>query len=138
MPISQFDGLHIWTRYQSQYSLYVTSIARWDGTIVIKKKLPVEIAHCERKANDGCYYDISKPIKIPEITKIGIWHHVEITTQDDSKGSAAVKITLLIDGQKIIEGFDAGIRGPVYKTGSAGVRGDNTEFYFKNFIVDKL
>ncbi len=35
-PAESWDGVHIFLRYQSQYSLYYASIVRRDGTVVIK------------------------------------------------------------------------------------------------------
>ena len=61
-----------------------------------------------------------------------------LSSLGDTFTHTSVKITLYIDSQKITEGVDGNVRGPIYKTGAAGVRGDNTEFYFKNFSIDKL
>ncbi|HEY5668074.1 MAG TPA: hypothetical protein VIR03_02800 [Candidatus Saccharimonadales bacterium] len=131
-PVNSYDGLHIWVRYQSQYALYSVTVSRWDGTVDIKKKVPVAIAHCDRPANDGCYYDLVAQIKRPDLAQGKAWHHADIMTTDDAKG--AVHILLKIDGAVVLSAVDAA-PGPAYHTGAVGVRGDNTEFYFKNFTV---
>ncbi len=132
---NSYDGLHIWVRYQSQYALYAVSISRWDGNLAIKKKVPVEIAHCSDPSNEGCYYDLVSQVNRPDLTKSAVWHHADITTEDRSDGKLQIK--LVIDGQTALEATDGGEHDSVYHTGAVGVRGDNTEFYFKNFLVKK-
>ena len=46
-----YDGLHAYIRYQSEQALYAVSFGRWDGRIVIKKKVP------GGPSNGGTYYD---------------------------------------------------------------------------------
>lgn len=130
-----YDGIHIWVGYQSQYALYAATIFRWDTNLVIKKKIPIEQSQCSDPSNQGCYYYLSDETKHPDLTKSGVWHHAEIdftTTGDNSK------IKESIDGIEVFDITDNKINGPAYKSGAVGVRGDNTEFYFKNFTVVQL
>ena len=135
-PDNIYDGLHIWIHYQSPDALYVVSVSRWDGVAVIKKKVPLNVAHCTDPSEGGCYYDLSPEIKPARLVQKGLWRHAEITVQDDS--SSQVQISLIIDGQQILSATDNNVHGPTYQSGAAGVRGDNTEFYFKNFSVVSL
>jgi hypothetical protein len=125
-----WDGIHAMIRYQSQYALYYVSVGRWDGNIVIKKKVP------GGPDNGGTYYELTDYIHRPDLTTANTAHHVVITTQDDSKGY--VHITLTENGQTIASAVDNGVGGPVYHSGADGIRGDYTEFEFDNFTVKAL
>lgn len=131
---SAYDGLHIWTGYQNEYSLYVATIFRWDGNLVIKKKVPAATANCAVSANDGCYYNLSPETAFRNLETTGTWHHAAISYFNDS--SNTVNISLSIDGQLVYKVKDTDTHGPAYHSGAVGVRGDNTEFYFKNFKVE--
>jgi hypothetical protein len=133
-PNNSYDGIHIWVGYQNEYALYAATIFRWDNEVVIKKKVPVAQAHCTDVSNDGCYFNVSKTVQNPETAKV--WHHVDVTETTDSKG--IVSITTSIDGKLVASGVDNGVSGAPYPVGAVGVRGDNTEFYFKNFTVTQL
>lgn len=132
---NSYDGLHIWVRYQSQYGLYAVSVARWDGVMVIKKKVPQSVAHCGDPSDGGCYYDLAPPVTNKALTSPDVWHHAAVTV---SNQNGKVTIELVIDGHQIVTAIDSGRHGPVYAKGAAGVRGDNTEFYFKNFTITKI
>lgn len=135
-PSNDYDGIHIWVGYQDQYSLYAATIYRWDGIIVTKKKVPENIAKCPNPSNDGCYYSLAHERTRKDITTANTWHHVSITFSTDASG--LVHITTIIDGVTVADVVDTDPHGPSYKTGAVGVRGDNTEFYFKNFTVEKI
>ena len=135
-PGTSYDGIHMWVGYQSEYALYAASIFRWDGNLVIKKKVPVAQAQCSDPSNDGCYYDLTMETPHQSLTTVNIWRHADIIFQSATNGT--VTITEKIDGQTILQGVDKSINGPAYTSGAVGVRGDNTEFYFKNFTVTKL
>lgn len=133
---NSWDGVHIWTRHPSQYTLYAVSIGRWDGTFVVKKKLSTQISSCPSPANDGCYLDISAPVVRKDLTTANVWRHVEIKTDTQTDGS--VQITAYINGSQIMQATDHQTGGPVIPEGAVGIRADNTEFYLKNFQVDAL
>lgn len=127
-----YDGLHLWVRHESQYALYAISIARWDGVFAIKKKLPVEEIGCADPANEGCYNDIARQIRRPELLDRQ-WHHAEVTVRTTDNN---VDIELKIDGDVVLSGRDNGTTfGRIIPTGAVGVRGDNTEFSIKNLKV---
>lgn len=135
-PNNVYDGIHVWVGYQDQYSLYIATIYRWDGTIVTKKKVPQNIANCTTPANDGCYYSLAKATARSDITTPNVWHHVDVVYALDA--NKIVHITTVVDGIKVADVADTDSHGPAYPSGAVGVRGDNTEFYFKNFTVTQL
>lgn len=123
-PAVEWDGVHVFLRYQSQYNLYYASIYRRDGLVVIKKK-------CKGgPSNGGEYYHLSDAIRIatPKNIKVSV-----IDLPDSS-----VQIQIM-DGEKVLlTGLDKGIGCPVISSpGAVGIRGDNTEFYFSDFNVVK-
>jgi hypothetical protein len=131
---NSYDGIHIWVGYQNEYALYAATIFRWDNAIVIKKKVPVAQTQCADVSNDGCYFNVSKTVQDPESAKV--WHHVDVAYSVDAQG--AVHISTTVDGTQVVSGTDNGLGGAPYASGAVGVRGDNTEFYFKNFKVTQL
>jgi hypothetical protein len=129
-PPVAWDGIHIWLRYQSQYGLYVASVARRDGHIVIKKKCP------GGTTNGGTYYELSSEVKGYPIT-LGQWRDVGATVANRSDGS--VRITMLLGGQYVLGAVDHGVGcAPITTSGAIGIRGDNTEFAFTHFVVGAL
>jgi hypothetical protein len=135
-PNNSYDGIHMWVGYQNEYALYAATIFRWDGNLVIKKKVPLQTAHCTNPSNEGCYYNVTAEKKYANLTTANIWRHADILFQPNSDGSTT--ITTKIDGNVIMQAVDKNLHGPAYKSGAVGVRGDNTEFYFKNFTVNKI
>jgi hypothetical protein len=105
-------------------------VGRWDGNIVIKKKVP------GGSDNGGTYYELTDYLQRPSLNSPGRAHHVVITTQDQANGS--VKISLVQDGVAVASAVDTGVGGPVYHSGADGIRGDYTEFEFDNFMVKAL
>lgn len=129
-PAVSWDGLHIWLRYQSEYYLYYASINRRDNTVVIKKKIP------GGPSNGGTYYELTK--YVPHAVPYGTWHHVRATALTNPDGS--VTISLYDGGTLLVRATDDGtIAGPPIKgPGRVGIRGDNANLKFDNFLVTKL
>lgn len=129
-PRVDWDGVHIFLRYKSQYRLYYASVARRDGDVVIKKKCP------GGPSNDGRYYPLTaeKPgYKLP----LGSWQQVGATVRDNADGS--VTIVLLHRGRVAVQTTDRGVGcAPITGTGAVGLRGDNAEFEFGDFQVSAL
>jgi hypothetical protein len=125
-----WDGMHIWLRYQSQYYLYYASVARRDGIVLIKKKCPGGIF------NNGTYYTMTPEIKGYPIV-LGQWRAVGATVSNNPDGS--VRITLLVNGRYVVGATDRGVGCPPIRVpGSVGIRGDNSEFLFTRFTVSTL
>jgi hypothetical protein len=131
--VNSYDGVHLWLGYQDETALYAVSVGRWDHRIVVKKKTPTVVSGCTDPANGGCYEDISNIVSDATLTAAGVWHHVAATKGLDSAGN--VTIGVVIDGVNVLNVVDKGAIGAPYKTGQVGIRGDNTEFYLKNFTV---
>lgn len=126
-PAVDWDGVHIWLRYQSQYSLYYASVGRRDGHIVIKKKCP------GGPSNDGTYYTLGKEISGYPI-KFGGWMNVSANVHNNPDGS--VSITAYRGTQAVVTGTDTGVGcAPITSPGAVGIRGDNAKFNFRNFTV---
>lgn len=128
-PATDWDGVHIFLRYQSEYYLYYASISRRDGAVVIKKKVP------GGPSNGGTYYNIStyNTAPLPLNQKV----HVAATVQNQADGS--VKIQLFSNGALVATAIDQGTGGaPITNAGATGIRGDNANFFFDNFTVEQL
>jgi hypothetical protein len=127
-PAEDWDGVHIWLHYQSEYKLYYASFNRRDGHIVIKKK-------CEGGSeNGGTYYELGSGEASGYPIPFGTWQHLAASIQDNADGS--VTITMWRNGAKILSAIDSGAGcAPITSAGSVGVRGDNADFNIDNFIV---
>jgi hypothetical protein len=130
-PGRDTDGVHAILRYQSEFSIYYVSVFRRDGQIAIKKKVP------GGPSNGGTYYTLGvKPFAVDPAWP-GTWHQVETTIA--RVGSGAVRLTLCIDGRPALDVVDAGADAPpVLAPGRVGLRGDNCEFYVRDFTATPL
>jgi hypothetical protein len=129
-PAVNWDGVHIWLRYQSQYNLYYASVARRDGHVVIKKKCP------GGPSNDGTYYELSKEISGHPMP-LNSWNDVAATVRNNPTGT--VTVTLYRSGTPVVSATDSGVGcAPITHPGSVGIRGDNAQFQFQKFTVSAL
>ncbi|WP_229716287.1 hypothetical protein [Mangrovihabitans endophyticus] len=130
-PAVDWDGVHLFLRYQSQYELYYASVARRDGHVVLKKKC------LGGPSNGGSYYALPGSETSGRAFPTKSWHQIGATIRTNADGS--VTITLVRDGRTIAKSTDTGIGcAPITAPGATGIRGDNTEFDFRNFAVTKL
>lgn len=122
-PAVAWDGVHLFLRYKSQYSLYYATVARRDGEVVLKKK-------CEGgPSNGGTYYTLatgSAPVKPGQ-------EFTATAAVTDTQGG--VKLSLDVNGEHL-EAVDTGtgcatITGP----GRVGVRADNVDVTVTQFAV---
>ena len=123
-PAVAWDGEHIFLRYASETSLYYASFDRRDGTTAIKKKVT------GGTSNGGTYYTLAsgRGTFAP-----GVFHAVRATVIDNPDGSATIR--LWVDGTLVLSATDTGIGGPVIRSGGVGIRGDNADFSFDDFLV---
>lgn len=129
-PSVAWDGVHVFLRYQSQYHLYYASVARRDGKVVIKKKCP------GGSSNSGTYYTLNGE-KSGFAFSTNTWTSFSTSVKNNSTGS--VTINLYRNGTLIHTATDAGTGCAAIRTaGATGIRGDNTEFDFNNFVVKPL
>jgi hypothetical protein len=127
-PKVDWDGVHLFLRYQSQFELYYASVARRDGHVVIKKK-------CRGgDVNGGTYYSLGSSELSGWSMPLGTWHSVGATVRTNHDGS--VTIELYRDDKVITTATDTGIGcPPITNAGATGIRGDNAEFKFRDFMV---
>ena len=94
--------------------------------MVIKKKMP------GGPSNGGTYYEW-KPV--PYTARINTPVHVEASIQTQRDASVILRLT--IDGKVLLRVRDDGRIGsaPILGNGRVGLRGDNCEFYVRNFKV---
>lgn len=130
-PRSDWDGVHLWVRHVSEEEVYIASVARRDGSVAIKRKLP------GGPSNGGTYTTLaqtSHPFPLEE------WHDVEARVRAVEGGQ---RIALIVDGEEILHVVDSGqvtegqtVEGrPVSEPGAVGVRADNTELELQDVEV---
>ena len=124
-PDQDYDGAHIWVRYESERELYAVSVDRRDDTMIIKKKCP------GGTDNGGTYYDLNGVVPGAPIP-LGQWQNVTVSVHDQPDGS--VKITANRDGLSM-EAVDSGIGCAPLRGGGVGIRGDNAELRFTKIVV---
>jgi hypothetical protein len=128
-PPTDWDGVHVWLRYQSQFHLYSASVNRRDNTAVIKKKTP------GGRSNGGTYRVLgsSAAYAVP----YGSWQDVRADVRNNADGSVGIR--LFVDGTLLVSATDRGEGGrPITRPGKVGIRGDNADFNFRNFSVTPL
>jgi hypothetical protein len=119
-------GVHVFLRYQSPSRLYVVSVDRSDGVIVIKKKVP------GGPVDGGTYYTLATT---QSSSVSGRWEQVRVSVVNN--GAEGVAIRLWLDGSLRLQATDNGVGDvpPITQPGRVGLRGDYTEFEFKHFTV---
>lgn len=124
---ADWDGAHVWVRYQSEYELYAVSVDRSDNTMIIKKKC------AGGSDNGGTYYNLSRPV--PATLSFGDWQTVIVNVYDSSDG--AVHIVADRDGHHI-EAIDHGTGCAPLHGGGVGVRGDNAQIRLARIEVAEV
>lgn len=134
-PAEGYDGVHVWLRYQNADYLYFASVARRDGELVIGKKLPPGATGKGAQAAAGGVYfhDLYVPgYPFP----LGAWENINVSIEN--KGGQVI-IRMFINGYQVARLIDSGKEGkPIFQPGAVGIRGDNTEFQFKDFKVTAI
>jgi hypothetical protein len=123
-PATPYDGVHVFLRYQNQRHLYVVSVYRRDGIVAVKEKVP------GGPANGGTYYTLGEArYRMPMRTWVPV--SVGIVTV----GNAA-RINLFIGAHEVLTAMSTPERvAPILAPGRVGLRGDNSQFYFRDFTV---
>ncbi|GGK07373.1 hypothetical protein GCM10010123_41600 [Pilimelia anulata] len=128
-PAVDWDGVHLFLRYQGEESLYYVSVARRDGAIVVKKKCP------GGPSNGGTYYTLASKSGYRIAASQWKWYSAYAKSNPDGSvtlGAARVDLPVL-------SVTDRGTGcAPIRKPGRVGVRGDNTDFQFTNFRATSL
>jgi hypothetical protein len=121
-----WDGVHLFARYETPVHLYVVSLTRRDGSVVVKKKVP-----SGNSANGGRYIQIGATAYLP--LEMGAWHDVRLDVRNTDGG---VRLVLHLDDRAALDVVDRGAGGPpITAPGRVGLRGDNAEFDFAAFSV---
>jgi hypothetical protein len=120
-----WQGVHVFLRDQSPSLLYVVSVDRRDGRVVIKKKVP------GGPSNGGTYYTLGTA---DEHAVSGRWEQVKVSA---TNSGANVVLRAWLDGALVLTATDDGIgdTAPISQPGRVGLRGDYTEFMFRSFTV---
>ena len=126
VPPHTDDGVRVWLRYVSERELYAITVNRRDNMVAITKTMP------GGRSNSGTDYEIGSA---PYTVRINAPMHVvaSIQTQRD----ASVILRLMIDDKTLLRVRDEGRYGtaPILGRGRVGLRGDNCEFYVRDFRV---
>jgi hypothetical protein len=122
-----FQGVHVFLRYQSPDLLYVVSVDRRDGVLVIKKKVP------GGQTAGGTYYTLATAHRE---AATGRWDQVRVSAVNDGAG---VVLQVWLNGDLRLRAVDNGVGDvpPIAQPGRVGLRGDFTEFMFDDFTVAK-
>jgi hypothetical protein len=122
---NNWDGVHIFARYQSPVLLYVVSVSRRDGTVLVKKKVP------GTSSNGGTYIQLGRQADVAFTP--GTWHDVRLDVRNVDQG---VRLTLSLDGHATLDTIDRGADSPpITGAGRIGIRGDNAEFDVDDLTV---
>ncbi|MGV9713239.1 hypothetical protein ACWDTI_21530 [Gordonia sp. NPDC003424] len=128
-PEQDYDGAHVWLRYQSDRELYAVSVDRRDGVLVIKKKCP------GGDENGGTYFDLANEVHGAPIP-FKKWQDVSATVRNLPDGS--VEIIARRDGYTL-RATDTGMGcAPIRAAGGIGLRGDNANIRFDDIKVRPL
>jgi hypothetical protein len=124
----QWQGVHVFLRYQNPNLLYVVSVDRRDGVIVMKKKVP------GGTVNGGTYYTLAT---LNSVSVYGQWEQVRVSAVNNNEGG--VELRLWLNNRLRLQGIDNGVGDvpPITQPGRVGIRGDYTEFKFDNFTVNR-
>ncbi len=122
-----WQGVHVFLRYQSPDLLYVVSVDRRDGIVVIKKKVP------GGPSAGGTYFTLAM-VHVPPV--VGRWVQVKASAVNNG---ADVDLGVWIAGRLRLQAIDngAGDTAPITRPGRVGLRGDYTEFMFRAFTVTR-
>jgi hypothetical protein len=127
-PTEPTDGVHLMLRRQDQTELYVASLNRRDGLLVVKKKLT------GGTENGGTYATLAQA-RYP--FRLGAWQSFDVRIT--SNGRSLVTIAVYQDGRELLEAVDDGRHGPpIVRPGSIGLRADNCEFEFADLRARPL
>lgn len=121
-----YDGVHVMLRYASPQSLYYVSVCRRDGTAVIKKKTVATPSD-----DEGSYVALASA-RFP--CRTGTWTPITVEARTTPPG---VRLVFSSGGRTVVSALDNGQGGtpPLRQPGRVGLRGDNTEFHFRDFRV---
>jgi hypothetical protein len=132
-PARDWDGVNVWIRHHSQYSLYYATFNRRDGRITLKKK---EHTPNDPSNNYGNYHTLavtSLPFTLHENQRMSV--------EAVNVGRTAVELRVRDrNGKVVLSARDDGrVGGPALTApGAVGVRGDNSSLLLQRLEVSPL
>lgn len=132
-PARNFDGVNVWIRYQSQYSLYYATFNRRDGQIALKKKEP---RPHDPTSNYGRYHMLAAASRSFESGA-----DQRMSVEAVNVGRRSVQLTVRdAEGRVLLSYLDDGsVGGPALTSpGAVGVRGDNSRLLLQRLEVSPL
>jgi hypothetical protein len=125
-PAHKWDGVNLILRWHSPAQTYYVGLNRRDDQMVVKKKV------AGGNVNGGWYYPLTEPQ--PYDVPFGRPQHIRATVTNDPDGAVTIKV--YVDGRLRLHANDDGVGGPpISSAGHVGLRGDNDEFLFRDFVV---
>lgn len=120
-------GIKVWNRFQDQgHQLYVALVDGQDGRTYLKKKC------AGGTVNGGTYYTLADDTTASEWIMDTV-HTARFVVTKLTNGNEYLK--LFRDGVLEMTAMDNGIGCVPLSFGGAGMRSDDAEFYFDNFVV---
>jgi hypothetical protein len=123
-PPRPHDGVHLFARYKSAQELYVITVQRRDGRVMIKRKNP------GGPSNGGRYTELVSA----QYPLTDSWQRIDARITDVER---AVLLEVAIGGTVVMRTLDQS-SDRIIHPGAVGLRGDNAEFYFGDFVADPL
>lgn len=122
-----WDGLHLLVRHHGEEELYAVSLARRDGRVDIKRKLP------GGDVNGGTYATLADIPRPP--LALGVDHQARVVVRN--RPSESVEITLELDGEPVTTVVDHGDDGgrALTNPGALGIRADNLDFEIDDVLI---
>jgi hypothetical protein len=131
-----WDGVVLWPRYETEFSLYFAYILRRDGRVQLTKKCAGSLPGGDHY-NGGTYFPLTALTPSLGAPEIGRWYRLSSEVRDNADGS--VSIAVYRDGVLLAEATDTGLGcDPLTGPARLGVRGDNTDFDLDAYRVYDL
>lgn len=132
-PERNWDGVNVWIRYQSQYSLYYATFNRRDGRVVLKKKEP---RPNDPTSNFGRYHTLAA-----EQVPFQQGADQRMSVEAENVGRGRVELRVRDAGGRVLLSYldDGSVGGPALTDpGAVGVRGDNSRLLLQRLEVEAL
>lgn len=132
-PARDFDGVNVWIRHHSQYSLYYATFNRRDGKMTIKKK---EHTPNDPSTNYGRYHTLA--VGQMPFTQ---GQDQTMSVEAENVGRNAVELRVRdASGRVVLSALDDGKVGgrALTEPGAVGIRGDNARLLLQRLQVDPL
>lgn len=125
-PAQDYDGVHVFLRYQHASELYTVDLCRRDNSVAIKRKV------ARAGAPDGGDYTTLAQASYP--CRHNAWTRFTATVRNQPDG---VFLSLQDATRPVVTVVDRGVGAdsPLRSAGRVGLRGDNTAFRVRSFVA---